>query len=219
MHSPIQDYPKEEHPRHIVIKLTKIKETTKEKQQITYKGVLLGHHLLFSRNSMGQEGVAWYFLSDEREKPTSNTLHSKALVQIWWRNQKLYRQATALRIWHHQTSFTTNAKGNSVGGKEKATIRIGKQKMDKLTNKGKHIEKVGSHPHKNILSKPVIMKGWEYKCRIFEIHLKLEISNVKQWCVCLCVYILLYQNLMEMTNQKYIIENTHKKEKAIQTQY
>ena len=41
----------------------------------------------------------------------------------WWRNQKLYRQAKAKRIQHHQTSSTTNPKGTSLGGKEKATTR------------------------------------------------------------------------------------------------
>lgn len=32
-------------------------------------------------------------------------------------NQKLYRQVKAKRIQHHQTSFTTIAKGTSLGGK------------------------------------------------------------------------------------------------------
>ena len=30
---------------------------------------------------------------------------------------KLYKQAKAKKIQHHQTSFTTNAKGTSLGGK------------------------------------------------------------------------------------------------------
>ena len=47
----------------------------------------------------------------------------KAFVQIWWRNQKLYRQAKAKRIQHHQTSFTINANGTSLGGKEMAITR------------------------------------------------------------------------------------------------
>ena len=33
------------------------------------------------------------------------------------RNQKLSRQAKVKRIQHHQTSFTTNAKGTSLGRK------------------------------------------------------------------------------------------------------
>ena len=35
----------------------------------------------------------------------------------------IYREAKAKRIQHHQTSFTTNAKGTSLGGKENATTR------------------------------------------------------------------------------------------------
>ena len=49
---------------------------------------------------------------DEREKPTTQiTVPSKDLIQIWRRNQKLYRQAKAEGIQHHQTSSSTNAKG------------------------------------------------------------------------------------------------------------
>ena len=36
---------------------------------------------------------------------------------------KVYRQANAKRIQHHQTSFTTNAEGTPLGGKEKAMTR------------------------------------------------------------------------------------------------
>ena len=48
-----------------------------------------------------------------------NTLPSKDLIQIQCRNQKLYRKAKAKRIQHCQTSFTTNAKGTSLGEKGK----------------------------------------------------------------------------------------------------
>ena len=47
------------------------------------------------------------------------TLPSKNLIQIQRRNQNLYRQAKAMRIQHHQTSFITNAKGTYLGGKHK----------------------------------------------------------------------------------------------------
>ena len=60
------------------------------------------------------------YLSDEKEEPTTKvTLSGKDLIQIRWRNQKLYRQAKAKRIQHQQTSSTTNAKGTSVSGKHK----------------------------------------------------------------------------------------------------
>ena len=68
--------------------------------------------------------MARHILSDERKEPTTKiTLPGKDLIQIRWRNQKLYRQAKAKRIQHHQTSFATNAKGTSLSGKEKATTR------------------------------------------------------------------------------------------------
>ena len=58
------------------------------------------------------------------EKPTAKyTLLNKALVQIWCRNQKLYRQAKAKRVQNHETSFTTNVKETSLDVKEKATTR------------------------------------------------------------------------------------------------
>ena len=48
---------------------------------------------------------------------------SKDLIQNRWRNQKLYRQAKAKRIQHHQTSSTANAKGTFLGGKHKKRKR------------------------------------------------------------------------------------------------
>ena len=40
------------------------------------------------------EEVAWYALNAEKEEPkTKNALPNEALIQIWWRNQKIYRQA------------------------------------------------------------------------------------------------------------------------------
>ena len=60
--------------------------------------------------------MAWYIWNDEKEELIAkNTLPSKTLVQIWWRNQKLSRQAKVKRIQHQQTSFTTNDNGTSLG--------------------------------------------------------------------------------------------------------
>ena len=124
---PYRINPRRKTPRHILIKLTKIKykekilNAARENQQITYKGIPIKViSLFFSRNSAGQKGVAGHISSDEREKPTTKiTLLSEDHIQIRWRNQKLYRQAKAKRIQHHQTSFTANAKGTSLGGKHK----------------------------------------------------------------------------------------------------
>ena len=82
--------------------------------------------------------------------------------------------------------------------------------MGKLTSKGKHTEKVGNHPHKNIISKPVIVRGGEYKGRIFKMHLKLRDQQPKS-----SIYI---QTPIPKPhgNHKPKISNryTHKKEKG-----
>ena len=65
----------------------------------------------FSRNSAGQQGMAGCILSTEREKSTTKiSVTGKDLIQSWWRNKKLFRQAKVQRIQYHQTSFTTNVK-------------------------------------------------------------------------------------------------------------
>ena len=80
--------------------------------------------------------------------------------------------------------------------------------MGKLTSKGKHAVKVGNHPHKNIISKPVIVRGVKYKFRIFEMLLKLRDQQLKTiMCVCVCTHTKIYNRY------------THKKEKGIQTQH
>ena len=77
-----------------------------------------------SRNSADQKGVAWYIKSDDREEPTAkNSLPSKVLIQIQWRNQKLYRGAKAERIQHDKTSFATNTKGTPLGGEETSNLK------------------------------------------------------------------------------------------------
>ena len=82
--------------------------------------------------------------------------------------------------------------------------------MGKLTGKGKHTVNVGNHPHTNIISKPAIIRGGEYKCRIFDIHLKLRDQQLK---TIMYVYSLLYQNCKPKIYDRY----KHKKEKGIQT--
>ena len=77
-----------------------------------------------NRNSTSQKGMARYIPSDEREEPTTkDTLPSKTLIQIWWRNQKLYRQAKVNWIQHRKPSFTTNTKRTSLARKHKRKKR------------------------------------------------------------------------------------------------
>ena len=67
------------------------------------------------------------------------TLPSKDLMQIQWRNQKLFRQAKAKRIQHHQASFTTNAKETSLGRKHKRRKRPTKTNPKQLRKGNRHI--------------------------------------------------------------------------------
>ena len=60
---PNRTNPKQNTPRHILIKITKIKhkeqilKAAREKQQITHKGIPI-RIIAFSRNSSGQKGMA-----------------------------------------------------------------------------------------------------------------------------------------------------------------
>ena len=69
--------------------------------------------------------------------------------------------------------------------------------MEKLIHKGKHTVNVGNQPHTNMISKLVIMRKEEYKCRILEMHLKLKDQQLE---TILFIYRLLYQNLMITEN-------------------
>ena len=76
--------------------------------------------------------MAGYIESDGKGKPTTKiTLSGKDISQIRQRNQKLYSQAKAKRIWHYQNRFTTNVKGTYVGGKHERRKRPAKQTPNK----------------------------------------------------------------------------------------
>ena len=45
------------------------------------------------------------------------------IIQIQQGNQKLYREAKAKRIQHHQTSFTTNTKGTALGREAQERVK------------------------------------------------------------------------------------------------
>ena len=87
---PYRINPRGNTPRHILIKLSKMKykenilKAARGKQQITYKGIPIR---LTADLSASQKGVAGHIKSDERKKPTTKiTLPSKDLIQIRWRN-------------------------------------------------------------------------------------------------------------------------------------
>ena len=124
-------------------------------------------------------------------------------------------QAKAKRIQHYQTSCATNAKGTSLGGKEKVPTRNKKITNGKAHWSRQHRVKVGNHPHTNVIAKPAVVQRAEHKCRILEMHWELKDQRLK---TILFIYRLLYQNLVVNTNQKITIV-THKKEKESQTQH
>ena len=72
----------------------------------------------FSRNSAGQKGMTGYsYWKGKIYKQDYCT--GKDLIQNWWRNKKLFRQARLKRIQYHQTIFTTNVKGTYIVKKYK----------------------------------------------------------------------------------------------------
>ena len=119
--------PRENTPRHILIKLTKVKHkransksSKGKKQQITHKGIPIRITANLSMETIQARRERQDILKVMREKPTTQiTIPSKDLIQIWRGNKKLYRQAKVERIQHHQTSSWTNAKGSSLDRKHR----------------------------------------------------------------------------------------------------
>ena len=75
--------PKRTTPRHIIIKMPKVKDkerilkAAREKETVTYKGV----PIRFKRNLAGKKGLERSIPSHERQGPTSKiTLSSKAII-------------------------------------------------------------------------------------------------------------------------------------------
>ena len=52
--------------------------------------------------------------------------------------------------------------------------------MGKLTDEGKHTVKVGNHLYTNVILEPASVRKGVHKCRMLEMHLKLEDSSLKQ---------------------------------------
>ena len=114
--------PRRNTPRHMVIKLTKMKDrdkilrTTCEKQQITYKRTPIRLSADFSTETLQARREC----QDVFEVMKGKNLQPRIFyLQIWWRNQNLSRQAKVKRIQHYQTSITTNAKATILGRKHK----------------------------------------------------------------------------------------------------
>ena len=115
--------------RHILIKLTKIKDkqkilkATRKKQQIRYKGISKMLSAILSRETLQA-------ITEEHDifkvmkgiNPQARLLYPARLSFRFDQEIKsLTNKQKLKRIQCHQTSFTTNPEGTSLGGKEKAT--------------------------------------------------------------------------------------------------
>ena len=118
--------PRQNIPRNILIKFMKIKhkehilKEAREKQQITHKRIPIRITADLSIETL-QARRKWQdilkVMKEKNLQPITTT--SRHLIKIRRRNQKLYRQAKAERIQHHQTSSSTNAKGSSLDRKHR----------------------------------------------------------------------------------------------------
>ena len=79
--------PRKHTPRHIIIKLLKVKDkerilkVAREKETVTYKGVPLMLSAYFSEETSGKKGLERSIQSHERQGPTSKIiLSSKAII-------------------------------------------------------------------------------------------------------------------------------------------
>ena len=97
----------------------KILKSTKEKQQITYKGIPIRLSADFSTETL-QATREWYdiFKAMKGKNLQPRILYPARLsFRFDEEKSKLSRQAKVKRIQHHQISFIPNAKGTSLGRK------------------------------------------------------------------------------------------------------
>uniref|UniRef100_A0A8C9DZ13 L1 transposable element RRM domain-containing protein n=1 Tax=Phocoena sinus TaxID=42100 RepID=A0A8C9DZ13_PHOSS len=122
-------------PRHILIKLPKLKykekilKAAREKQQITYNGIPIRLTADLSAQTL-QARREW---QDIFKVTKGKNLHPRLLYPArisfrFDREIKTCADKQKLRVQHHQTSFTTNAKGTPLGRKHK------RRKRPKITN-------------------------------------------------------------------------------------
>ena len=96
----------------MLTKLTKTKHKGTQKQQVTFKGnpIHLTADLSAETLQVRKEWQDIFKVLKGENYATKITVPRKDLIQNWWRNKKLFRQAKVKRIQYHQTSFTTNVK-------------------------------------------------------------------------------------------------------------
>ena len=169
--------------KHIVIKWTKIKDrdkilkTTREKQQITYKGTPIRLSADFSTETlqarMERHDVV-KVMNGNNIQP--RIFYPKDTSSDFMEIKKAFqtRQAKVNRIQHHQTSFKTNAKGTSLGRKHKRRKRP-------TEKKSKTIKKMVIESYISIITlnvnglnaptKRPRLAGWMNTCAYMHFHL------------------------------------------------
>ena len=127
-------------PRHILIKLTKNKNTerilkaSREKQQIEYSGNLICLMADLSAEIL-QDRREWQdvfkILKEGNIQPRLLYL-ARISVKIDGKIKSFFRQAKVKRIQYHQTSFTTDVKGTYIIKKYKRRKKIYKINLEQL---------------------------------------------------------------------------------------
>ena len=118
--------PRQNTPRHILIKLTKIKhkeqilKAAREKQQITHKGIPMRITAYLSVETLQARRERQDIHKVMKEKNLQPTILYPARILFKYEGEiKSFRQSKAERIQHHQTSSSTNAKGSSLDRKHR----------------------------------------------------------------------------------------------------
>ena len=95
-----------------------------EKQQITHKGIPIRITADLSIETLQARREWQDILKVMKENNLQPRLLYPSRISFKYegRNQRLYRQAKAERIQHHQTSSPTNAKGSSLERKHKKGV-------------------------------------------------------------------------------------------------
>ena len=146
---PYRINPRRNTPKYILIKLSKIKykekilKAAREKQQMTYKGSPIRLTADLSAETLQARREWQDIFKVMKGKNLQPTLLYPARISFRFDGEiKTFTDKQKLRIQHHQTSFTTNAKGTSLGRKHKRRKRptITNPKQLKNGNRNTHID-------------------------------------------------------------------------------
>lgn len=118
--------------------------------------------------------MARYSYGDEGEEiRTKNALHSKALIEIWWREAKLFIKQELREFSIFKPALQQLLKELLLAEMKKVTVRYKIVTNEKAQWKLKDNIKVGSHPLTNMIAKIASMRR-ENKCRTLKMNLKIS---------------------------------------------